>query len=73
RSVSLSGDGRHALSGSSDNTLKLWDVSTGDCLATFCGDHSFYSCDLAVDGITIAAGDAAGTVHFFSVVEPEGE
>ena len=68
-SVVLSGDGRYALSGSYDNTLKLWDVISGDCLATFCGDHSFYSCDLADDGVTIAA----GTVHFFSVVEPEGE
>ena len=72
-SVVLSGDGRYALSGSSDNTLKLWDVTTGDCLATFCGDHPFYSCALADDGVTIAAGDAAGTVHFFSVVEPDGE
>ena len=72
-SVALSADGSRALSGSSDNTLKLWDLITGDCLATFCGDHSFYACDLAADGTTIVAGDTAGTVHFFSVIEPENK
>ena len=73
RSVALSGDGRQALSGSSDNTLKLWDVSTGECLATFCGDHSFYACDMSTDGTTTVAGDVAGTVHFFSVIESEND
>jgi WD40 repeat protein len=36
-SVSVSGDGRHALSGSYDGTLKLWDVPSGRCLRTFEG------------------------------------
>ena len=36
-SVCLSGDGRVALSGSSDQTLKLWEVSTGRCLRSFEG------------------------------------
>ena len=70
-SVVLSEDGRRALSGAYDNTLRLWNVETGECLATFCGDHSFYACDMAPDGVTIVAGDAAGTVHFFSVVQPK--
>ncbi|MBX2862640.1 MAG: hypothetical protein KTR27_03725, partial [Leptolyngbyaceae cyanobacterium MAG.088] len=70
-SVALSEDGRHALSGSDDNTIKLWDLTTGNCLATFCGDHSFVACDLSADGITIVAGDQAGTVHFFAVIQPD--
>ncbi|NEQ52600.1 MAG: hypothetical protein F6K11_21085, partial [Leptolyngbya sp. SIO3F4] len=70
-SVVMSDDGTRALSGSYDNTLKLWDLTTGECLATFCGDHSFYACDLSANGTTIVAGDAAGTVHFFSVIESE--
>ncbi len=37
RSVSLSSDGKLALSGSDDKTLKLWDVETGNCLRTFEG------------------------------------
>ena len=72
-SVALSGDGRQALSGSSDKTMKLWDVSTGECLATFCGDHSFYACDMSIDVTTTVAGDVAGTVHFFSVIESEND
>lgn len=37
KAVCLSADGRHALSGGADGTLRLWDVSTGCCLRTFTG------------------------------------
>ena len=37
QSVFLSQDSRLALSGSNDNTLKLWDIATGECLRTFEG------------------------------------
>ncbi len=39
-SVFLSPDCRLALSGSVDNTLKLWDVQTGKCLRSFEGHKS---------------------------------
>jgi WD40 repeat protein len=50
-SVCLSADGRHGLSGSYDNTLKLWDAASGRCERTF-GGHSSYVCSvyLSVDG-----------------------
>ena len=32
-------DGRRVVSGSKDNTLKVWDVATGECVATLKG-HS---------------------------------
>ena len=32
-------DGRRVVSGSADNTLKVWDVATGECVATLEG-HS---------------------------------
>jgi WD40 repeat protein/serine/threonine protein kinase len=35
--ICLSSDGRLALSGSSDKTLKMWEVSNGRCLRTFDG------------------------------------
>src|SRR5262245_41847391 len=38
-SVAFSTDGRQVLSGSGDNTLKLWDAATGALLRTFRG-HS---------------------------------
>jgi WD40 repeat protein/serine/threonine protein kinase len=37
KSVALSVDGRWALSGSSDNALRLWDLASGQCLRTFVG------------------------------------
>ena len=39
-SVAFSPDGRYALSGSSDNTLKLWDISNGQAVRTFSGHGS---------------------------------
>ena len=38
-SVAISPDGRRVVSGSDDNTLKVWDVATGECVATLKG-HS---------------------------------
>ena len=35
--LALSPDGRWALSGSYDNTIKRWDVETGGCMATWQG------------------------------------
>jgi WD40 repeat protein len=37
--VAVMGDGQRALSGSADQTLKLWDIKTGACLRTLFG-HS---------------------------------
>jgi len=36
-SICLSADGRYALTGSSDTTLKLWDLENGGCIRTFKG------------------------------------
>ena len=37
RSVSVSPDGRRAVSGSDDKTLRVWDLETGQCLRTLEG------------------------------------
>jgi WD40 repeat protein len=47
-SVAWSGDGLTLASGSDDNTVKLWDVQTGDCIATF--DHRLYA-GLKIKGV----------------------
>ncbi len=39
RSVAFSPDGSYVISGSADNTIKIWDVSTGKEISTFSG-HS---------------------------------
>jgi len=50
-SVAFSPDGRYALSGSFDNTLKLWEVSTGREIRTFTGHSgSIYSVAFSPDG-----------------------
>ena len=36
-------DGRRVVSGSRDDTLKVWDVATGECVATLEG-HSEAPC-----------------------------
>ena len=50
-SVAIAPDGRTALSGSADKTLKLWDLATGKELRTFTG-HSERGCD---DSVAIAS------------------
>ncbi|MGD9092733.1 MAG: tetratricopeptide repeat protein, partial [Anaerolineales bacterium] len=50
-SVSLSADGRYALSGGLDTTLKLWDAASRSCLRTFQGHKGMVtSVSLSADG-----------------------
>ena len=37
-------DGRRVVSGSRDNTLKVWDVATGKCVATLKGHSNDVRC-----------------------------
>ncbi|MEB3831674.1 WD40 repeat domain-containing protein, partial [Phormidium sp. CCY1219] len=62
--VALSPDGQYALSGSRDNTVKVWDLLTGEPVVTFSGDSLFMGCAVAPDGVTMVAGDGLGVVHF---------
>src|SRR5262249_1648918 len=65
-SVALSGDGRLALSGGVDAALKLWDASTGECLATSWGlTDLITSVSLSADGRFALMGCADGTVQLW--------
>jgi len=63
--VALSADGKTAISGSDDKTLKVWDVETGACVASFTGDAVFTS--VALRAIRVFAGDSNGRTHLLAL------
>ena len=67
-SVSLSADGKYALSGSNDKTLKLWEVSTGQCLRTFEGHRDeVWSVTLSTDSRYALSGSKDYTLRLWDV------
>ena len=67
-SVSFSPDGTKVASGSDDKTVKLWDVTSGECLQTLEG-HSDYvkSVSFSPDGTKVASGSWDNTVKLWDV------
>ena len=62
-SVSFSPNGTTLASGSSDQTIRLWDVETGENKHTFKGHaDSVISVSFSPDGRTLASGSLDGTV-----------
>ena len=61
--MALSADGRWALSGSGDNTLRLWEVSSGKCLRTFeAHTNLVYSVSMSADGGCVLSGSCDKTL-----------
>src|SRR5262249_19169218 len=65
-------DGRHALSGSNDKTLRLWDLKTGETLRTLEG-HTFLVTAVAVaaDGSRALSGSSDNTLRLWDLVTGE--
>jgi WD40 repeat protein len=61
--VAVTADGRFAVSASADNTLKVWDLGTGQALTTLQIHAGFVFCAITPDAKTILAGDRAGALH----------
>jgi WD40 repeat protein len=55
--------GRFAITASDDRTIKVWELRRAELVATFTGDSGMTSCAVAIDGVTIFAGDRSGRVH----------
>ncbi len=67
-SVALSGDGKQALSGAADNTLRLWDLETGQCLQTLEGHTaSVWSVALSGDGKQALSGSDDKTLRLWDL------
>jgi WD40 repeat protein len=65
-SVCLSFDGRHALSGSTDATVKLWEIASGECLRTFAGHaDAVTSVAFSADGRYALSGSADRTLRLW--------
>jgi len=56
-SVAFSSDGKYALTGSWDNTLKLWDIASGREVRTFYGTEKVTSIAISPNGKHVISGD----------------
>jgi hypothetical protein len=67
-SVSVTPDGRRAVSGSDDKTLRVWDLESGQCLRTLAG-HSGVVTSVSVtpDGRRAVSGSYDGTLRVWDL------
>lgn len=66
--VAFHPNGKYALSASYDLSVKIWDITTGDCVLTlkdFKGE--LYTVSLSKDGKTLVTTETEGRVHVFKL------
>ncbi|MFE6306156.1 WD40 repeat domain-containing serine/threonine protein kinase [Nocardiopsis sp. NPDC057823] len=67
-SVSFSPDGSTIASGGRDDTIRLWDIETGENVSNFTGhESSVYSVAFSPDGTKIASGSMDDTIRLWDV------
>jgi WD40 repeat protein len=67
QSVSISPDGNTLVSGSDDNTIKIWDLATGQLRQTLGHDDIVQSVSISPDGSTLVSGSADRTIKIWRV------
>jgi len=72
--VAFGPDGRRALSGSEDKTIRIWEVETGQCLRTFTGLTSYIrSVAFSPDGRRALSGGRDGTLRLWNLAREDLE
>jgi len=67
-SVALSPDGQTLVSGSQDQTIKVWHLDTGKLLRTLAGhSQAVWSIALSPDGKTLASGSSDNTIKLWNL------
>jgi len=70
--VTFSSDGTSLVSGSFDQTVKLWDVQTGGVVKTFSGHtHWVWSVSISAGYTVIASGSRDGTIRLWDIQTKE--
>ncbi len=68
--VSVTADGGTAVSGSQDNTLRVWDLLTGTCTATLSGHtRTVNAVSVTADGRTAVSGSYDGSVRVWNLTD----
>ena len=68
RSVSMSYDGKRAVSGSRDTTARFWDLETGECLKTLRGHSApLYGVSMTPDGRLAVSGSRDNTLRVWDL------
>ena len=71
-SVVISLDGKTMVSGSDDNTIKIWDMQSGECLNTLEGhSRSISSLAISIDGKTVVSGSYDKTIKIWDMQSGE--
>lgn len=66
--IAITPDGRKAVSGSLDHTLRMWDLDSGECLATFKGHTAaVYGVSITPDGKKVVSGSKDRTVKVWDL------
>ncbi|CCQ68516.1 serine/threonine kinase with WD-40 repeat [Crocosphaera watsonii WH 0402] len=64
----ISADGKTLVSGSGDNTIKVWNLATGELLRTLNGHSSYVSSvSISADRNTIVSGSGDNTIKVWSL------
>ena len=69
--LALTLDNRYVLSGSFDQTVRLWDLTTGKQIAVFGGDSEITLCFPSPDPLTFVAAEKSGRIHYLRLVSPD--